>query len=762
MASARACAAPVNHHQQVRMTHPTDAKTSGLIERLSEAGRTSFEEERRLLSFGEFLNVAASSPERVARSAVQYILDAFSYFGRGEAEEGSGLRRFKLFDAPFDEGRGRVVGNAATQDAFWRQLKGFEREGRVNRLVVIHGPNGSAKSSFVTAIARALEAYSRTDEGALYRFNWVFPGREGARAGRIGFGGERAAHEELDSFAYLPEDEIDARLPAEHNDNPIFLLEEKERRAFLHDALQGQDFALSTTIARGGLGHRSRKVFDALAMMYRGDIAKVLRHVQVERFYLSHRYRRGLVTVEAQMHVDAGVRQLTADMSLSALPKVLQSQTLFEVFGPLVEGNRGLIEFNDFLKRPLEANRYLLATGEKGTVSLQGRLIHLDSLLVGTANETYLDAMKSQPDWASYRGRLELVRMPYLLNYKEEAEIYDDLLDEVGRDVEVAPHTTTLVALWAVMTRLLPPSSEGHPAEIQGVINELSPLDKARLYAGEELSVELGAEERQLLQAAVPTLRQQAASGLHYEGRYGASPRELRSLLIRAVHGERAPLSPPLMFRRIKALIADESVYEWLRIEPQGDYHRPGDFLEQVQEVYLDLVERELRVATGLVEEHAYRVLFERYVRHANFWLKKEKVPDPVTGSLRDPDEGFMREIESRLGISDDRTGFRSQVISRVAAFRIDNPDGVVDFDRIFPDLVGKLEEEDFQRRSAALAQIYADLLVHLDGRGESLSESARELAATTLLTLTQRFGYSAATAREAIATLLSSRQRRV
>ena len=118
---------------------------------------------------------------------------------------------------------------------------------------------------------------------------------------------------------------------------------------------------------------------------------------------MSRRFRRSAVTVEPQIHVDASVRQLTGDRSLSSLPSVLQSATLYEAFGDLVDANRGILEFNDLFKRPPETYKYLLATCEKSTVSLPNQILHLDLLMVASSNESYLEAYKAQsPDWPSF------------------------------------------------------------------------------------------------------------------------------------------------------------------------------------------------------------------------------------------------------------------------------------------------------------------------------------------------------------------------
>ena len=122
-----------------------------------------------------------------ARDAARYIRDAFDYFGRREVRNpGGAISRFRLFDCDFDGGH-RLVGQEAAQNDLYEALEGFVRIGRVNKLVLLHGPNGSAKTTMLEALQRALEAYSRTERGALYKFSWVFPNKA-AKSGAIGFG----------------------------------------------------------------------------------------------------------------------------------------------------------------------------------------------------------------------------------------------------------------------------------------------------------------------------------------------------------------------------------------------------------------------------------------------------------------------------------------------------------------------------------------------------------------------------------------------
>jgi serine protein kinase len=88
------------------------------LARIAEQVERSFKEERRLLSFREYLSLFASDPVRHSRDAARYVRDMFDYFGRVPAERPWGsLTRFRLFDLPFldaaDQQREALVGQEA-------------------------------------------------------------------------------------------------------------------------------------------------------------------------------------------------------------------------------------------------------------------------------------------------------------------------------------------------------------------------------------------------------------------------------------------------------------------------------------------------------------------------------------------------------------------------------------------------------------------------------------------------------------------------
>ncbi|RYZ95524.1 MAG: serine protein kinase PrkA, partial [Proteobacteria bacterium] len=278
--------------------------------------REEYENQNRLMSFDEYLSLVRAEPASQVRSSAQYMVDMMDSFGR----EG---KRFKVFDQDFVDSRFKLVGQEAVQDHIYQILRSFIREGINNKLILLHGPNGSAKTSIVSCLMRGLEEYSQRPSGAVYRFHWIFPADRFGKQG-LGFGGA-GAHREDDytSFAKLGDADIAARISCELRDHPLFLLPLKQRQAFLKELKLPEDFILSEYVQKGDLSQKGKKIFEALLRAYKGDIRKVLQHVQVERFYISKRYRDGAVTIEPQMHVDATAQQVTMDRSVTMLPSSL-------------------------------------------------------------------------------------------------------------------------------------------------------------------------------------------------------------------------------------------------------------------------------------------------------------------------------------------------------------------------------------------------------------------------------------------------------
>jgi len=731
---------------------------------LSGRVQTSFREDRALLSYSQWFDAFLEAPQLGLRSAAQYLRDVFDHFGSTTLDLPTGsVRRFHLFDAPWADGDGRVAGQERVQNEIYRLVNNFVRDGRVSRLIMLHGPNGSAKSSIIHCLQHAMEAYSRTPEGALYRYAWIFPSEKVVK-GRLGFDASSSSSASSgDSHAHLSADQVDARLPCELRDPPLFLIP-KDERAKLIEQLRDKgrlprDFVVSRYALEGDLSPRDRAIYDALLLAHDGDHSEVLRHIQVERFYLSLRYGEGIATVEPQMHVDAQAQQLTADRSVGNLPRPLQNVPMYQLSGPLVSANRGLLEYSDLLKRPAEAYKYLLITSEEATASLPQFKIDLDEVLIASSNEKYLEAFKEHPDWMSFKARIELVRVPYLLRFQDEVQIYADQITPTSVSKELAPHVAEVAAMWAVLTRLQRPNPEHFHEPVRSIVKRMSPLEKLRLYDRGDLPDWVSSKDGRELLLELPKLFEEFRNASFYEGLLGASAREMRTVILNAAHhDEYRTLTPLPVFDEILNLVRDPTLYDFLKQEPQNGFHDNGGFIEVVKDWWTDRVDDEMRVSMGLVDEARYEELFTKYVLHASTLLKKEKLFDKVTGQYVDPDKELLEQVEDvLLAEGEDRDEFRRSVIGRIGAWSLEHSGQSPDYRKLFDSYIERLEENYYSHQKKQIAKHLRAVLDYM--AGEKLQPNGdKEMAETTLASMEKRFGYPRACTAECAAFLLRAK----
>jgi len=741
------------------------------LKKSNEQSMEAFKGQKRILSFAQYLEQFAANPVRLGRAASQYVLDAFEFYGSKQVDSiGGKATRWNIFDAPFDNGRNTLLGQEGVQNELHRYLRRFSAMGKCDKLVLLHGPNGSAKSTFINLLIRGLENYSTLTEGTVYRFNWIFTERSESKG--MGFA---ASRDELpkDSLAFVDESLISCRLPSELRELPVFLIPAEARARLLEEIIASapKDSQLAERLREpflreGQLSNKNKQIFDALMNSYRGDWLKVMRHVQVERYFVSKRYRVGAAAIEPQQAVDAGSRPMSFEQGV-ILPAVLQGLQLLDLGGELVEASGGIVEFSDFLKRNLELNKYLLSAVERGEVSLPGAIAELNLVMLGTCNEKQLSAFKQMPDFTSYKGRIELIRAPYMLEWRKERAIYKPFIDEIAETRHVAPHSSDVAALWAILTRLRRPDPGKYTSELAGVIRRLTPLDKAKLYDNATVPDGLSSEEKRLLRAAIGQLRDEHRDTVMefegfvcaaYEGRRGASAREMKSLVAEASSDPaRRLLSPLRIFEAMERLLRDKSVYDFLRLEPDEGYHDCEHFIEEVRDEYYRWVSVEVYDSMGLVEESEYDRRVDDYFKHVRAYVAGEKVQNARTGAFESPSVEILEGLEKLMTLRESPDAFRRNLITKVAAYSLEHPKEKIDYHEVFADLFKNLRDSYYRDKAKALIQLAQFVLLSSTDDANLIPPPERPKVERTLKVMREKYGYNDESAKEAISFVLQT-----
>ena len=686
-----------------------------------EEATNSKEYQSEVLSFSSYFEKLKDNPERELRPTCKYLLDMINFFGKDEDQN------FKLFSMDNPDSPA-VFGQQVPEQAILENLINFLEEGINNKFILLVGPNGSSKSSIVKKMMKGAEIYSETEEGSLYTFSWIFP-IENYVKGSLGLA-NIVPQENLSTFAHLDDKDISAIIGSELKDHPLLLIPKLYRQKLIDELFPNNQTLLKNIkksyLYKGDLSKKNKMIYDALLKNFKGNHQEVLKHIRIERISISKRYSTSAVTIEPQIHLDARMQQISMDKRLASLPPSLQCLNLFSLQGEIVMANRGILEYSDLLKRPLDTYKYLLMTMETGTINIQGILTELDTFFIGTSNEIHLAAFKQHPDFNSFKGRFNFIKVPYLLNFEDEESIYCEQVNSLKEKTSFEPHALSTLCLFAIMSRLRVCQSKNYPnKKLSNIVTSLNPLEKSLLLSNGKLPRKLDIESKQVLKHNIEEVRNEFQTENLYEGKFGLSPRDLKAILyqLSSLH-KRVTFIEVIEF--LSKLILQKNDYDFLNMTPQGDFHNPVRFISLLKNYNLDSFDHELRESLGLVDNRSYEDYVKKYIQNINAFIKGEKLKNKITGKFEDCDVYFIKEFENNITLEEEPEKFRAHLISKLGAFALDNPNKEIVYSTVFPNLIQKLQES-FRNEQKSFIQDISKTLVFYEAHLEKMLGAQKE-----------------------------------
>ena len=542
-----------------------------------------------------------------ARNAWQRLLDMIESHGSQVDEQG--LRHWNLFDDPLGGGRDGIFGLNEPLSALVDMVRAGARHlGPERRLLLLHGPVGSAKSTIVRLLKSGLEAYSKTEAGSIYTFDWIVDGETISSATR---------------------------------QSPLLLIPE-EQRAHVAGRLNASLGAPYDLRIEGDLDPLSMYYYELLSERYDGDWTRIVEHVQVRRFVFHEASRVGIGTFQPKDEKNQDSTELTGDLNYRKIAEYGSDSDprAFNFDGEFHVANRGLLEFVEVLKLDVAFLYDLLgATQERAIKPKKFQQCSIDEVILGHTNEPEYKRLAGNDLMEAFRDRTIRIDVPYNLTVDGEVQIYRRRYGAPGAPGRgLAPHSLRMAALWAVLTRLEEPTHQG-----------LTLLQKADLYNGEAVP---GFEPGQ-----APEIRAESKR----EGLFGISPRYVQDRIAICLVQEGVTPGPRQVLQSIRQGLLHHSLSAGAE-----DVDRYLHCIDLVEGVYDEILQEEVRVALAS-DEGAMDRLCSKYVDSLRAYTTREQIAGPG-GEPCEPDENLMRSVEEKMGVGvSRRDDFRHELMSYIS-----------------------------------------------------------------------------------------------
>ncbi|PKR86539.1 PrkA family serine protein kinase [Heyndrickxia camelliae] len=375
------------------------------------------EEEEKLYWEGTFADYLELLKERpwIAQSAHSRVYNMIKDAGVSEV---NGKKKYEFFSRQLfglEEALEKLV-----EEYFHPAARRLDVRKRV---LLLMGPVSGGKSTLVTMLKRGLEAYSRTDKGAVYAIKGC------------------PMHED-----------------------PLHLIPSHLRQDFF------EEYGIRVE------GNLSPLNLMRLEQEYGGRIEDVI----IERVFFSEDRRVGIGTFSPSDPKSQDIADLTGSIDFSTIAEYGSESDprAYRFDGELNKANRGLMEFQEMLKCDEKFLWHLLSLTQEGNFKA-GRfaLISADELIVAHTNETEYRSFIANKKNEALHSRIIVMPVPYNLKVSQEEKIYEKMINESDvADVHIAPHTLKVAAMFTILTRLKEPKR-----------GDIDLLKKMRLYDGENV-----------------------------------------------------------------------------------------------------------------------------------------------------------------------------------------------------------------------------------------------------------------------------------
>jgi len=575
-------------------------------------------------SFEDYLALVRERPE-VTRNAFQRVYDMIISHGTEEyIDNKKKLIRYNFFRDERDGGKDAIFGLDIPLMRLVHVLKAAsEGYGPEKRVILLHGPVGSSKSTIARLLKKGLEAYSKSSEGAIFTYEWINLKDTGLS-------------------------KLDVE-PCPMHDEPLRLIPMEWRQKAIDElGLSSERFKVKVD---GDLNPACRFIFKNLMDRYKGDWSQVMqKHIRVKRLIMSEKDRIGIGTFQPKDEKNQDSTELTGDINYRKIAEYGSDSDprAFNFDGEFNISNRGIVEFVEMLKLDVAFLYDLLGASQEHKIKPKKfAQTDIDEVILGHTNEAEYKKLLNNEFMEALRDRTIKIDIPYITKLGEEIKIYEKDFNQVKvKGKHVAPHTLEVAAMWAILTRLEEPKK-----------HNLTLLQKMKLYDGKVIPG--------YTQDTVKELRKESKR----EGMEGVSARYVQDKISNALVNDEGEgtINPFMVLNELEKGLRHHSL-----ITSDDMKKKFVECISIVKREYEEIVKNEVQRAIS-ADEDAIAKLAANYIDNIKAFTLKERVKNRYTGADDEPDERLMRSIEEKIDVPENRKeDFRREIMNYIGALAVE------------------------------------------------------------------------------------------
>ena len=466
--------------------------TANLYRKVSDTEQSS------LISFEKMLNLMVKNPTQIFRNVFQVFHDMVKYYvGEGNNEypddpESIGYISYdcnRLFveksDHPFFADR--LFANRLIA-----LCESFKRSAQQNKIYVFEGPPGSGKSTFLNNLLLKFEEYTSKEEGLRYETVWrldqkLLGGRRVNKPNPMLQKFIQVLSKEDPNFCDISEEpemhegSIDISCPS--HDHPIVIIPKTYRRAFLDDLFQNNEIKWKLFTEKEYEWIFRETPCTICSSLFEALLDKLQNPNEVFKriFARPYRYNRRLgegITVYNPGDKPMRKQVLDNPMVQKQINRVLlDSNRVKYIFSTYAKTNNGIYALMDIKSHNKDRLIELHNIVSEGLHKVEDLEENVNSLFIALMNP---EDNKNISDFQSFSDRIEIVNIPYILDWRTEVEIYHNIF---GKHISNSflPRVLNNFARVIISTRMKTES----PATKEWIDN----ASKYKLYCDEHLQL---------------------------------------------------------------------------------------------------------------------------------------------------------------------------------------------------------------------------------------------------------------------------------